>query len=148
MVPTQPPDQLTWNVSKATDNWSFGTLFYADSSKMDPTKIEKYLYHFISLLPPDSSHISRTTGPTEMVHLSIFAKLNKEHHYSGMEMAVQTIFEQNWVKTGCEILYYFLFRPSLKVAIYSIWKSNLVMMIVAFKQIGGYWIAAVLKALK
>ena len=79
----------------------FWYAFPADSSKMDPTKIEKSLHHFIFLLPPDSSHISRTTGPSEMVHLSIFIELNKEYHYSGLEMAVQTIIVQrlseNWV---------------------------------------------------
>ncbi len=47
------------------------------------------------LLPPDSAHISRTTGPTEMVHLSIFAELNKECHYIILEiMTVQTIIVQ------------------------------------------------------
>ncbi len=50
--------------------------FSADSSKMDPTKIKNHHYHFIFLLPPDSGHISGTTGPTEMVLLSKFVEYN------------------------------------------------------------------------
>ena len=87
---------------------------------MDPTKIKKYLHHFIFLLPPDSSHISRTTGPKEMVHLSIFAEFNKEYHYSGLEMAVQIItvqtLSENWV---WDSLFYFFFQPSLKDTSYA-----------------------------
>ena len=77
----------------------FWYAFSAESSKMDPTKIKKHLHHFIFLLPPDSAHISRTTGPTEMVHLSISAELNKEYHYSVLEMTVKIIIVQKLSKT-------------------------------------------------
>ncbi len=77
---------------------------------MDPTKIKNHLHHFILLLPPDSVHISRTTGPTEMVHLPIFAGLNKEYHYSILEMNVQTIIVQklseNWEWDSLLIFFY------------------------------------------
>ena len=68
---------------------------------MDLNQIKKHLRHFIFLLPPDSAHISRTTGPTEMVHILIFAELNMEYHYSVLEMTVPAILVQkmseNWV---------------------------------------------------
>ncbi len=34
---------------------------------------------------------SRTTGPTEMIHLPIFLELNKEYHRSVVELTVQTM---------------------------------------------------------
>ncbi len=58
---------------------------------MYPTQIKKTPPPFYFLLPPDSAHISRTTGPTEMVHLSIFAEFYKEYHYSVLKMTVQAI---------------------------------------------------------
>ncbi len=53
--------------------------FSADGSKMGPTKIKKTPHPFNFLCPPDSVDISGTIGPTEMVHLSIFAGFNKEY---------------------------------------------------------------------
>ena len=52
--------------------------FSADSGKMGPTQLKKTPQTFYFLYPPDSLHISGTTGPTEMVHLSIFAEFDKE----------------------------------------------------------------------
>ena len=81
---------------------------------MDPTKIKKYLRHFILLLPPDSAHISRTTGPTEVVHLSIFAELNKENLYSGLDIAAQTIIVQKMSENLVWDSLLLFFLPSLK----------------------------------
>ncbi len=119
MTPTQVQSNiLNWTIQVLIRlghrQLIFWYAFSADSSKMDPTKIKNHLHHSIFLLPPDSAHISRTTGPTEMVHLSTLAGLNKENHYSILEMNVQAIIVK---KIECKLGMRFsinFFQSSLK----------------------------------
>ncbi len=94
----------------------FWYSFPSDSSKMDPTQIKKHLHHFIFLLPPDSAHISRTTGPTEMVHLSMFAGLNREYLTVLNDCSSNYCTKIDWkLDVKSFILWLIFFLPSLKL---------------------------------
>ena len=79
----------------------FWYAFPPDSSKMDRTQIKKTPPPFNFFIAPDSTHISRTIGPTELVHLSIFAGIYRKYYYSVLEMTFQTFIVQklseNWM---------------------------------------------------
>ncbi len=53
--------------------------FSADSSLIGPTKLKKGFPILFFIAPRLQWDISRTTDPTEMVHLSMSAEMNKEY---------------------------------------------------------------------